>query len=164
MLRFTFIRGLNPIFLCFKLIIIYYHTQKQRKINLNQGQNWTTTWTPSKSYTIPLSTQNLSQIYAFMISSRQDCTYSQTNTPLGKSERVHYLSYFIKLHCSKVSTKGAFSMGCTFLFAFGFNQNFARKVLGKYWIISTPKVLYVLPWFWIIRNSRQTAYRWEVQI
>ena len=32
MLWFNFILGLNFIFLCFKLIIIYYHTQKQRKI------------------------------------------------------------------------------------------------------------------------------------
>ena len=32
-LWFNFIRGWNFIFLCFKLIIISYHTQKQRKIN-----------------------------------------------------------------------------------------------------------------------------------
>ena len=32
MLWFNFILGSNFIFLCFKLIIIYYHTQKQRKI------------------------------------------------------------------------------------------------------------------------------------
>ena len=32
MLGFNFILGLNFIFLCFKLIIIHYHTQKQRQI------------------------------------------------------------------------------------------------------------------------------------
>ena len=32
MLWFNFILGLNFIFLCFKLIIIHYHTQKQNKI------------------------------------------------------------------------------------------------------------------------------------
>ena len=32
MLWFSFILGSNFIFLCFKLIIIHYHTQKQRKI------------------------------------------------------------------------------------------------------------------------------------
>ena len=32
MLWFNFILGSNFIFLCFKLIIIHYHTQKQRKI------------------------------------------------------------------------------------------------------------------------------------
>ena len=32
MLWFNFILGLNFIFLCFKLIIIHYHTQKQREI------------------------------------------------------------------------------------------------------------------------------------
>ena len=40
-------------------------------------------------------------------------TYSHTSTPL-ESESVHYLSYFIKLHCFKVSTKCALSIGCTF--------------------------------------------------
>ena len=33
MLGFNFILGSNFIFLCFKLIIIYYKTQKQKKIN-----------------------------------------------------------------------------------------------------------------------------------
>ena len=37
MLWFNFIPGLNFVFLCFKLIIIHYHAQTQRKINLNQG-------------------------------------------------------------------------------------------------------------------------------
>ena len=32
MLWFNFILGLNLIFLCFKVIIIHYHTPKQRKI------------------------------------------------------------------------------------------------------------------------------------
>ena len=32
MLWFNFILGLNCIFFCFKLIIIHYHTQKQKKI------------------------------------------------------------------------------------------------------------------------------------
>ena len=32
MLWFNCILGLNFTFFCFKLIIIYYHTQKQRKI------------------------------------------------------------------------------------------------------------------------------------
>ena len=32
LLWFNFILGLNFILLCFKLIIIHYHTQKQRKI------------------------------------------------------------------------------------------------------------------------------------
>ena len=32
MLWFNFILGLNFIFFCFKLIIIHYHTPKQRKI------------------------------------------------------------------------------------------------------------------------------------
>ena len=32
MLWFNFILGLNFIFLCFKLIIIHYHSQKQRQI------------------------------------------------------------------------------------------------------------------------------------
>ena len=34
MLWFNFILGLIFIFLCFKLIIIYYHAQKQRKIKI----------------------------------------------------------------------------------------------------------------------------------
>ena len=34
MLWFNFILGLNFIFLCFKLVIIHYHTPKQRKIKL----------------------------------------------------------------------------------------------------------------------------------
>ena len=33
MLWFNFILGLNSIFFCFKLIIIHYHTQNQKKIN-----------------------------------------------------------------------------------------------------------------------------------
>ena len=45
MLWFNFILGLNFNFLCLKLITIHYHTPKQRKINLTQGQNWTTTYT-----------------------------------------------------------------------------------------------------------------------
>ena len=32
MLWFSFVLGLNFIFRCFKLIIIYYHTQKQKEI------------------------------------------------------------------------------------------------------------------------------------
>ena len=32
MLRFNFILGLNFISLCFKLIIIHYHTKKQKEI------------------------------------------------------------------------------------------------------------------------------------
>ena len=32
LLWFNFILGLNFIFFCFKLIIVYYHTQKQKKI------------------------------------------------------------------------------------------------------------------------------------
>ena len=32
MLSFNFILGLNFIFFCFELIIIHYHTQKQKKI------------------------------------------------------------------------------------------------------------------------------------
>ena len=32
LLWFNFILGLNFIFLCFKLVIIHYHTQKQKKI------------------------------------------------------------------------------------------------------------------------------------
>ena len=32
MLWFNFILGLNFIFFCFELIIIHYHTQKQKKI------------------------------------------------------------------------------------------------------------------------------------
>ena len=44
MLRFNFILGSNFIFLCFKLIIIYYNTQKQKtikfepKIKLNRNK------------------------------------------------------------------------------------------------------------------------------
>ena len=34
MLWFNFIPGLIFIFFCFKLIIIYYHTQKQKKIKI----------------------------------------------------------------------------------------------------------------------------------
>ena len=34
MLWFNFIRGLNFIFFCFKIIIIHYHTPKQKKIKL----------------------------------------------------------------------------------------------------------------------------------
>ena len=39
MLWFDFILGLNFILFCFKLIIIHYHTQKQKKIKfkLNHG-------------------------------------------------------------------------------------------------------------------------------
>ena len=45
MLWFSFILGLNVIFLCFKLIIIHHHTQKQKKIKfkprikLNHNRN-----------------------------------------------------------------------------------------------------------------------------
>ena len=35
MLWFNFILGINFIFLCFKLIIIHYRTQKQRKIQMS---------------------------------------------------------------------------------------------------------------------------------
>ena len=35
MLWFNFILGINFIFLCFKLIIIQYRTQKQRKIQMS---------------------------------------------------------------------------------------------------------------------------------
>ena len=35
MLWFNFILGINFIFLCFKLIIILYRTQKQRKIQMS---------------------------------------------------------------------------------------------------------------------------------
>ena len=37
MLWFNFIFGSNFIFLCFKLIIIYYHTPKQKKIKFKPG-------------------------------------------------------------------------------------------------------------------------------
>ena len=37
MLWFNFILGLIFIFLCSKLIIIHYHTQKQRKIEIKPG-------------------------------------------------------------------------------------------------------------------------------
>ena len=36
MLRFSFIRGLNFIFLCFKLIIIHYYIQNPHEIKLKQ--------------------------------------------------------------------------------------------------------------------------------
>ena len=36
MLWFNFVLGLNFIFLCFKLIIIHYHTQKQKKIEFKR--------------------------------------------------------------------------------------------------------------------------------
>ena len=36
MLWFNFILGSNFIFLCFKLIIIHYHIQKQREIKFEQ--------------------------------------------------------------------------------------------------------------------------------
>ena len=39
----NFIVGLSFTFLYFKLVIIHYYNQKQKKINLNQGENWTTT-------------------------------------------------------------------------------------------------------------------------
>ena len=35
MMWFNFILGINFIFLCFKLIIILYRTQKQRKIKMS---------------------------------------------------------------------------------------------------------------------------------
>ena len=38
MLGFNFIFGLNFIFLCFKLIIIHHHTQKQRQIKKQHGE------------------------------------------------------------------------------------------------------------------------------
>ena len=34
MLSFNFILGLNFLFFCFKLIIVHYHTQTQKKIKL----------------------------------------------------------------------------------------------------------------------------------
>ena len=48
MLCFNFILGLNFLFFCFKLIIIHYRTQKQRKkkfkprikLNHNNYRNW----------------------------------------------------------------------------------------------------------------------------
>ena len=43
MLWFNFFLGLNVIFLCLKLIIIHYHTPKQRKIKFKPRKNWTTT-------------------------------------------------------------------------------------------------------------------------
>ena len=36
---FNFVPGLNFIFFCFKLIVIHYHTLRQRKIKLNQRRN-----------------------------------------------------------------------------------------------------------------------------
>ena len=43
MLWLNFFLGLNVIFLCLKLIIIHYHTPKQRKIKFKPRKNWTTT-------------------------------------------------------------------------------------------------------------------------
>ena len=37
MLWFKFILGLNFIFFCFKIIIIHYHTQKQKKRKFKPG-------------------------------------------------------------------------------------------------------------------------------
>ena len=50
------------------------------------------------------STQNLFQIRAYVITARKAkqvdvitmFTYSHANTPLGQSERVYYLRFFIK--------------------------------------------------------------------
>ena len=39
LLSFNFILGLNFISLCFKLIMIHYHTQKQREINFKPRKN-----------------------------------------------------------------------------------------------------------------------------
>ena len=49
MLWFNFIPGLIFIFFCFKLIIIYYHTQKQKKIKIKpriklNHNMYTNTW------------------------------------------------------------------------------------------------------------------------
>ena len=43
MLWFNFILGSNFIFLCFKLVIIHYNTQKQKKTKFKPKINWTTT-------------------------------------------------------------------------------------------------------------------------
>ena len=43
MLWFYFILGSNFIFLCFKLVIIHYNTQKQKKTKFEPKINWTTT-------------------------------------------------------------------------------------------------------------------------
>ena len=40
MLWFNFILGLNFIPLCFKLIIIYYHTKKQKEIKFKLRKNF----------------------------------------------------------------------------------------------------------------------------
>ena len=56
MLWFNLILGWDYIFFCFKLIIIHYQLPKnKRKYNLNQGQNWTTTYTYVHCLSIILS-------------------------------------------------------------------------------------------------------------
>ena len=66
MLWFNFIFGLNFIFLCFRLIIIHYHTPKQReikfeqRINLNHNINITlTVW--NVLVIVPISSKKLVQ-------------------------------------------------------------------------------------------------------
>ena len=49
MFWFNFILGLNFIFLCVRVIIIHYHTPKQRKIKSKPRINWTTTYISGSS-------------------------------------------------------------------------------------------------------------------
>lgn len=121
---------------------------------------------PLSAYPLKISryaplTQNLSHIRSFMISSHHNCVYKlslNANSLLGEWESVHYLNYFRKLHCSMVSTKGFFFQDSYILFL----SKRWMKVLGRYWIISKPKLLYVLHRLWIIWNfifwSQETTY------
>lgn len=127
---------------------------------------------PLSAYPLKISryaplTQNLSHIRSFMISSHHNCVYKlslNANSLLGEWESVHYLNYFRKLHCSMVSTKGFFFQDSYILLL----SKRCMKVLGRYWIISKPKLLYVLHRLWIIWNfifwSQETTYIMEVQL
>ena len=100
MLWCNFILGSNFIFLCFKLIFIYCHTPKQRKTKFKPRKKFNhKTYTFKISRHTPVNSKPMSNSCFHDQLTSQLFTYSHANTPLGESESVHCLSYFMKLYC-----------------------------------------------------------------
>ena len=76
-------------------------------------------------------------------------TYSHASTPLGQSERAHYLSYFIKINCIQFISLRYINIVTIFILALLRSFFFFRKCglvrdercQGAYWIISTESVV-----------------------
>ena len=131
MLWCNFILGSNFIFLCFKLIFIYCHTPKQRKTKFKPRKKFNhKTYTFKISRHTPVNSKPMSNSCFHDQLTSQLFTYSHANTPLGESESVHCLSYFMKLYCiyQWCYFHGMHMSVCLFFF---FNQNFARKYLRQ---------------------------------